>query len=90
MLFLSIDKIIVFYVFAKSIDNIKYSIKRHITSLGPCVSSKHSLAYSLYSHKSFYWDDRCGRGCESVSVYLISMFSSCSTFKNRLTFHSRK
>ena len=78
-----------------SIENIKYCIKRHIASLEHCikrhiaslehyVSCKLSPAYSLYSVKQFYFDDRCGRVHESASVYLISMFCSCSTF-NRLS-----
>ena len=49
-------------------------------SLEHCASCKHSPAYSLYSlNKEFHLDDRCGRVLESASVYLISVFCSCST-----------
>ena len=37
--------------FSRSIENIKYCIKRHIASLARCVSYKLSPAYSLYSLK---------------------------------------
>ena len=64
--------------FARCIENIKYCIKRHIASLEHCVSCKLSPAYSLYSLKSFYLDDRCSRVREPASAYLMSMFCSCS------------
>ena len=40
-----------FNVFARSIDNIKYCIKRIATSLEPCFSCKLSPAYSFYFHR---------------------------------------
>ena len=65
---------LIFSELTMSIGNVKCCIKRHITSL------KHSLAYSLYSHKQVYLDDKFGKVRESALLYLISMFCSCLTF----------
>ena len=61
----------------RSTKNIKYCTKHHITSFEHCVSCKLSFAFSLYSLKEFYLDDRCDRVRESASFYLILMFCSC-------------
>ena len=71
--------------FAESIENIKYCIKLCIVSLEHCVSCQRSPNNSLYSLKLIYSNDRCGKVSEPASVYLISMFCSCST-PNRLSY----